>query len=512
MKNLLKFLFLVLVLSAGVSLLYDYQLRHGKLNLKPRTAPEKYTLADTPAVDSKSIASLMSLSEERRKLVAGVIPSVVSIKTTKRIQRRQYGLDPFDFFRGNLGQFRGPGDDAVVQNSLGSGVIVSKEGHIITNNHVVDQVDEIEVQLSDGRTRKARLIGADDRLDLAVLKMDQADARPLKLGDSDEMQAGDFVLAVGNPFGFEETVTDGIISSKGRPNRVDGFGDFLQTNAAINPGNSGGPLINLRGEVIGINTAIISRSGGSQGIGFAIPSNTVKIALDNLLKHGRIIRGYLGIETTPADAGRGTQPDSPGVLVVSVVPNSPAAEAKLQRGDIIEKFNGHEVHNIIELRRLVAQVELDKKVELQLSRNGKPVTTSAQIREQPQNYETARLQPPNSRALPPPSPNEPEDEDQQPGGAAPNESAMGSIAVRELTPELAQSLGVPPNVHGVVVAQVGENAGQLRPGDVIEAINQDGIESVQDFEKTVQSLDPSQPQVLSVCRQRTRSFVVIKPR
>ena len=512
MKNLLKFLFLVLVLSAGVSLLYDYQLRHGKLNLKPRTAPEKYTLADTPAVDSKSIASLMSLSEERRKLVAGVIPSVVSIKTTKRIQRRQYGLDPFDFFRGNLGQFRGPGDDAVVQNSLGSGVIVSKEGHIITNNHVVDQVDEIEVQLSDGRTRKARLIGADDRLDLAVLKMDQADARPLKLGDSDEMQAGDFVLAVGNPFGFEETVTDGIISSKGRPNRVDGFGDFLQTNAAINPGNSGGPLINLRGEVIGINTAIISRSGGSQGIGFAIPSNTVKIALDNLLKHGRIIRGYLGIETTPADAGRGTQPDSPGVLVVSVVPNSPAAEAKLQRGDIIEKFNGHEVHNIIELRRLVAQVELDKKVELQLSRNGKPVTTSAQIREQPQNYETARLQPPNSRALPPPSPNEPEDEDQQPGGAAPNESAMGSIAVRELTPELAQSLGVPPNVHGVVVAQVGENAGQLRPGDVIEAINQDGIESVQDFDKTVQSLDPSQPQVLSVCRQRTRSFVVIKPR
>jgi serine protease Do len=512
MKNLLKFLFLVLVLSAGVSLLYDYQLRHGKLNLKPRTAPEKYTLADTPSVDSKSIASLMSLSEERRKLVAGVIPSVVSIKTTKRIQRRQYGLDPFDFFRGNLGQFRGPGDDAVVQNSLGSGVIVSKEGHIITNNHVVDQVDEIEVQLSDGRTRKARLIGADDRLDLAVLKMDQADARPLKLGDSDEMQAGDFVLAVGNPFGFEETVTDGIISSKGRPNRVDGFGDFLQTNAAINPGNSGGPLINLRGEVIGINTAIISRSGGSQGIGFAIPSNTVKIALDNLLKHGRIIRGYLGIETTPVDAVRGTQPDSPGVLVVSVVPNSPAAEAKLQRGDIIEKFNGHEVHNIIELRRLVAQVELDKKVELQLSRNGKPVTTSAQIREQPQNYETARLQPPNSRALPPPSPNEPEDEDQQPGGAAPNESAMGSIAVRELTPELAQSLGVPPNVHGVVVAQVGENAGQLRPGDVIEAINQDGIESVQDFDKTVQSLDPSQPQVLSVCRQRTRSFVVIKPR
>src|SRR5262249_4962383 len=195
----------------------------------------------------------------------------------------------------------------------------------------------------------------------------------------------------------------------GRPNRIDGFGDFLQTNAAINPGNSGGPLINLRGEVIGINTAIISRSGGSQGIGFAIPSNTVKMALESLLKHGRIIRGYLGIETTQADGGRGNQSDSAGVLVVSVVPNSPAAEAKLQRGDVIEKFKGPEVRNIVELRRLVAQVELDKKVEVKVTRNGKPITTTAQIKEQPPNYETARVQPPAAPG--PPSPNEP-DEDQ----------------------------------------------------------------------------------------------------
>ena len=249
---------------------------------------------------------------------------------------------------------------------------------------------------------RPRLIGADDRLDLAVLKMDEPGSRPLKLGDSDEMQAGDFVLAVGNPFGFEETVTDGIISSKRPAESGRWIWDFLQTNAAINPGNSGGPLINLRGEVIGINTAIISRSGGSQGIGFAIPSNTVKMALESLLASvGRIIRGYLGIETTQADGGRGNQDDSSGVLVVSVVPNSPAADAKLERGDIIEKFNGHEVHNIVELRRLLAQVELDKKVELQLTRNGKPITTTAQIKEQPANYETARVQPPNSRGLPP---------------------------------------------------------------------------------------------------------------
>ena len=265
----------------------------------------------------------------------------------------------------------------MVQNSLGSGVIVTNEGHIITNNHVVDQVDEIEVQLSDGRTQKARLIGADAQLDLAVLKMDEPGVKPLKLGDSDAMQAGDFVLAVGNPFGFEETVTDGIISSKGRPNRVDGFGDFLQTNAAINPGNSGGPLINLRGEVIGINTAIISRSGGSQGIGFAIPSNTVRMALESLLKQGRIIRGYLGIETAAPQPGQPSASDDSGVVVAAVVPNSPAAAAQIQRGDVIQKFDGHDVRNIAELRRLVSQVELDKKVDVQVARNGKPVTVSA---------------------------------------------------------------------------------------------------------------------------------------
>lgn len=520
MKNLFKFLLLVLVLSAGVSLLYDYQLRHGRLSLTERPTPEKYTLAQNPAVDPKAVASLVSLSNERRKLVAGVIPSVVSIKTSKRIQRPQYGLDPFDFFRGNYRQFRGPAEEALVQNSLGSGVIVSKEGHIITNNHVVDQVDEIEVVLSDGRTKKARLIGADKELDLAVLKVDEPGLQALKLGDSDAVQAGDFVLAVGNPFGFDETVTDGIISSKGRPNRVDGFGDYLQTNAAINPGNSGGPLINLSGEVVGINTAIISRSGGSQGIGFAIPSNTVKMALEGLLQKGRIIRGYLGIETTGLPPGQISAPDGSGVPVVAVLPDSPAAEAKIEKGDIIQKFDGREVRNISQLRRLVSQVELDKKVEVQVARDGKPVTLEAKIKEQPANNQLARALPPdgNGRRVPPISPNEPDtdqpdqpDQSAQPNG---NGGVLDSVEVRELTPELAQQLGVPRGVRGVAISQVGAAlaGGQLRAGDVIEAINQEPITSVQDYEQALQSLDPSQPQVLSVCRQRSRSFVVVKPR
>ncbi len=511
MKNLLKFFLLVLVLSAGVSLLYDYQLHHGRLNLSERKTPEKYTLAESATVDSKTIASLASLSDERRRLVASVIPSVVSVKTTKRIQRRQYGLDPFDFFRGNYRQFRGPADEALVQNSLGSGVIVTNEGHIITNNHVVDQVDEIEVQLSDGRTRKARLIGADAELDLAVLKMDEPGVKPLKLGDSDAMQAGDFVLAVGNPFGFEETVTDGIISSKGRPNRVDGFGDFLQTNAAINPGNSGGPLINLRGEVIGINTAIISRSGGSQGIGFAIPSNTVRMALESLLKQGRIIRGYLGIETAAPQPGQVGANDNAGVVVAAVVPNSPASEARIERGDLIQKFDGHEVRNILELRRLVSQVELDKKVEVQVARAGKPITVFAKIKEQPPGYGVARALPEEPGRPAPPEPNEPEDDQSQTPATG---GILGSIEVQDLTPQLAGKLGVPSGVRGVVIARVGSeiSGGQLRAGDVIEAINQNPVTSIQDYQEAVQSLDPSQPQVLSVCRQRSRSFVVVKPR
>src|SRR6516225_6330544 len=242
MKNLAKFFLFVLLLSAGISLLYDYRLKHGGLKFASGRTPEKYTFASEPAVNPKQVVSLETLSQERRSLVKSVIPAVVAVKTSKKVVRQGYGLDPFEFFFGNpRGQRRSPRDEALVQNSLGSGVVVTNEGHIITNSHVVDQVDDIEVQLWDGRVKKARLIGSDAQVDLAVLKIDEPGVKPLKLGDSDTVQAGDLVLAIGNPFGFEETVTEGIISSKGRPNRDDSFGNYLQTDAAINPGNSGGP-------------------------------------------------------------------------------------------------------------------------------------------------------------------------------------------------------------------------------------------------------------------------------
>ena len=506
MKNLAKFLLFVLLVSAGISLLYDYRLKHGKLDLPSARTPEKYSLASTPSLDSKEVASLEALNRERRTLVNSVIPSVVAVKTSKKIGvRRQYGMDPFEFFFPNQRRSRNPNDEALVQNALGSGVIVTNEGHIITNNHVVDQVDEIEVQLSDGRTKKARLVGADSEVDLAVLKIDDPGVKPLKLADSDTVQAGDFVLAIGNPFGFEETVTDGIISSKGRPNRSDFFGELLQTNAAINPGNSGGPLINLRGEVVGINTAIISRSGGSQGIGFAIPSNTVHTALESLLKQGRIIRGYLGIQTRGVQPGQ-SNADSEGVIVEEVVPGSPAAQAQLQRGDIISKFNGHDIKNIYALRSMLAQTELNKNVELEIVRAGKPMKVTTQIKEQPVDYQTSGVMP---------RPNQPQPQvPGQPNDQGSTGSPLASIHVDELTPEVARQLDLPNNARGVVVTSVDPDSGvaELQKGDVIEEINQQPVTSVSDYKKIVGSIDPSQPQVLSVCRHRVRSFLVLRPR
>ena len=508
MKNFGKFLIFVVLLSAGVSLLYDMRLRQGGSTLLSRPAPEKYTLASSPSVDTKQVASLEELNRERRELINNVVPSVVAVKTSKKISlRRQGALDPFEFYFRNQRTFRNPREEAMVQNSLGSGVIVTNEGHIITNNHVVDQVDEIEVQLSDGRTRKARVVGADAQVDLAVLKIDDPAVKPLKLADSDSVQAGDFVLAIGNPFGFEETVTDGIISSKGRPNRTDAFGDLLQTNAAINPGNSGGPLINLRGEIVGINTAIISRSGGSQGIGFAIPSNTVRTALESLLKQGRIIRGYLGIQTRQAQPGRPGQPpdaETGGVVIDDIVPGSPAAQAQLQKGDVIRKFNGHEVKSFPELRSLVSQVELNKNVELEVIRDGKPMKVTAAIKEQPVDYQTTRVVPR-------------EDQPQQPPGSeGPNESRGGlkSIHVGELTPQLARQLDLPNGVRGVVVTDVDPDSGaaELQKGDVIEEVNRQPVSSVADYNKLINSVDPNQTQVLSICRHRVRSFVVLRPR
>jgi serine protease Do len=451
---------------------------------------------------------LEALNRERRTLVSNVLPSVVAIKTSTRVARREYGLD--QFFFGNRGRSRSPQEETLVQNALGSGVIVTNEGHIITNTHVVtdgegNQVDQIEVQLSDGRSKKARLIGADSQADLAVLKIDDPGVKPLKLADSDTVQPGDFVLAIGNPFGLQETVTDGIISWKGQPNSTDFRGDLLQTNAAINPGNSGGPLVNLRGEVVGINEQILSRSGGSEGIGFAIPSNNVRSVLEGVLKHGRVIRGYLGIQSRAQRSGQQDATTDDGVVVDDVMPGSPAAQAKLQPGDVIRRFNGRDVQNITTLRKMVGQTELDKNVDLEVVRDGKPLRVTTQIKEQPQDYQT-------SSVLPKQGPSQ----SQNPKGSNDQETGSGplaSIQVGDLAPGVARQLDLPGNVQGVLVTGVDPDSGvaELQKGDVIEEINQQPVTSVADYNKVAASLDSSQPQVLSVCRHRMRSFLVLRP-
>jgi serine protease Do len=498
MKNLFKFFLFVALLSLAISALYDYRLKRGGLRAPERT-PEKYTLAKSPNVDPKRVASLEALNQERRELVKSVVPSVVAVKTSKKIGiRRDYGNDPFQFFfRNPRRQYRGR-DEALVQNSLGSGVIVTNEGHVLTNNHVVNQVDEIEVQLSDGRTEKARLIGSDSQMDLAVLKIDNPGVKPLVLADSDLVQVGDFVLAIGNPFGFEETVTDGIISYKGRTSDI---GELLQTNAAINPGNSGGPLINLRGEVVGINTAIISTSGTSAGVGFAIPSNSARTALESLLKQGRIIRGYLGVQMRVAQPGQAQVPED-GVVVDEIVPGSPAEDAHLQKGDVIRKFDGHDVKNFNDLRKFVSQAGLNRKVDVEIVRGGKALTVPTQIKEQPAGYETSQVVPQQTPTQPAP------DQDNE------ESTGLSGIHVGELTSQLTRQLDLPNGVRGVVVTDVDPSAGvaDLQKGDVIEQVNQQPISSVADYEKIVGSLDPTQPKVLSVCRHRARSFLVLRPR
>jgi len=281
----------------------------------------------------------------------------------------------------------------------------------------------------------------------------------------------------------------------------------LQTDAAINPGNSGGPLINLSGEVIGINTAIISRTGGNQGIGFAIPSNTVRVALESLLKKGRIIRGYLGVQAQVNPQNPSGSGD--GVVIGEIVPGSPAADARLQKGDVIRKFNGREVRNFSQLRSLVAQAELNKKIDLEVDRNGKPLTVSTELREQPPNYGTASVIPrpgqPNP-SNPVPQPNAP---DTNPDQDENNDNPLASIRVSELTPDIAKQLDLPPGVRGVVVDQT--DLSELQRGDVIEEIDQQPVPSVSDFNKLVANLDPDSTHIFSTCRHRVRSFVVVRP-
>ena len=495
MKSFLKFLVFVLLLALAISLIYVWEARQpGQAQVKV----EKFTPAEKPSLDFNSVDVLQRLDEEYTKVTAAVVPSVVSITTTRTVTRRM-PIDPLELFFGRRFLDQNQGQQKVT--SLGSGVIVSKEGHIVTNNHVLNGTNDVTVQLSDGREAKARIVGTDAQIDLAVLKVDLPNLIPLSLGDSDKVKVGQIVMAIGNPFGLEESVSQGIISAKDRRAMNDSQIEFFQTDTAINPGNSGGPLVNIRGEVIGINSAIYSQSGGNQGIGFAIPSNVVKAAMRSIISKGRVIRGYLGvaIQAVTKEIAEQFKLDSVrGAIVTDVTPGSPAEKAGIIRGDVIRKVNDYDVKDTISLVNRIAEADVGSSLKIDLVRDGALKSVTAQVAEQPADL-VARM----NRNQGDPG----QSEESQDG-------LFAGVQVQNLTQKLRSEANVPATVNGVIVTGVDPGspvAQQIRPGDVIEQINRQPVPDVNAFERVVGQLDQDTPVLVAIARNRQRSFVVLQP-
>jgi serine protease Do len=375
-----------------------------------------------------------------------------------------FGPDhPFFQFMPDQRQFRTP------RQGLGSGVIVTKDGYILTNNHVVDEAEEVRVTTSDGREHIATVIGKDPKTDVAVLKIDAENLAPLPVGDSDQIQVGDLVLAVGNPFGVGQTVTMGMVSATGRAHMGMEYEDFIQTDAAINPGNSGGALVDADGRLVGINTAILSRTGGNQGIGFAIPSNLARIVLTGLVENGKVVRGFLGVsiqDVTPALAEQFELKNGEGALVGDVTANSPAAKAGVESGDIVVEFQGKSIKSSRQLKLMVSQTVPGTKVSLKVLREGKEKKLAATVKELPDSKPLAKRGDENDES---------------------STELLAGIQVQDLDSRSKRQFQIPAKVDGVIITDVEENsqayAAGLRPGNVIQEANRRKVTSTEDLEK-----------------------------
>jgi serine protease Do len=405
------------------------------------------------------------------KVAEAVGPAVVNINTVMRGGGGRTPIEEFfgdEFFRRFFGEIP---ERQQQQRSLGSGVIVDPSGIALTNAHVVERATDIEVVTAEGKKHKAKIIGLDRRTDLAVLRLQGGGPYPSAvLGDSDKLKVGDWVLAIGSPFGLQQTVTAGIISAKGRSIGQGPFDDFLQTDAAINPGNSGGPLVNMSGEVVGINSAILSRSGGNVGIGFSIPSNMAKRIYTELAAKGKVTRGWLGVSIqplTPELAKSFGLKEPKGVLIADVVKDSPADKAGLASGDILMEFDGKKLEAPQDLQKLVAVTAPGKGLPMKVWRDKAEKTLEIKVGETPED--TAQL---------------------EPGGKG--KSLLG-LETRPITPEIARQLNL-RTTEGVVVARVDEDGAAaeagLQKGDVIREVNRQRIRNPQDFERATQGLKP----------------------
>jgi serine protease Do len=423
-------------------------------------------------------------------LVEKASPGVVNIRTTRVVRAPLAVPEPFqEFFERFFGDRLPREEREFRQRSLGSGFIIDKEGLIFTNNHVIEGTDEILVMLEDGREFPAEIVGRDPRTDLALIRIDtEMELHPLRFGDSDALNVGEWVVAIGNPFGLGNTVTAGIVSAKYRRIGVGAYDSFIQTDASINPGNSGGPLLNTGGEVIGINTAILGGRGGNIGIGFAIPVNMAKELLPQL-KEGRVIRGWLGVmiqDITPPIQERLGLDTTRGALVSGVTSGSPADKAGIQRGDVIVSFDGEEIEEMSDLPHVVAMTEIGKTVPVEIIRRGEKKTIRVTVEEMVE--ETPRP---------------------EPAEAAPR---LG-LTLEQVTPRIARKHDLPEPTGLVVVdVEMGSPAARvgLVPGDVILEINQEEINTVREFRSHLEGLQPGDPVLLLISREGSTIYVAVQ--
>ena len=464
-----------------------------------------FTAFNAPSVqadDSQeaAIAKLHQQSQAFVQVAKKTTPAVVHISV---VRSAPSGNDAFEFFRNHPffrdNPQRKQAPNKRKQEGAGSGVIIDPRGYILSNHHVVDKAEEVTVTLNDRRNFKAKVIGSDSKTDIAVIKIEASDLPVAPLGNSSSLQVGEWVLAIGNPFGLNQTVTAGIISAKGRSGvGITEYEDFIQTDAAINPGNSGGPLINLHGEVIGINTAILSRSGGYQGIGFAIPVNQARIIMEQIISSGKVQRSWLGVqieEVTPDIAQAFGLNEVAGCLVQQIFPKSPAKKAGLRSGDIILYFDGKKITRSAQLRNTVATTPAGSRIAVEIFRNQKRQTIYVVLGD----IEKATW---GEQGVAP-------QQQQQPQDSAIIES-MG-IEIQQLTADLAEALGVQTD-KGVVITNIKEGSpasrSSLRTNDVISEINRVKIRSISDAKKVL-----SQQKELFLFRVITgvsRRYVVVK--
>jgi serine protease Do len=459
-----------------------------RTNVTPESQPAPVTVLAHPALTQAggAAANIADIAER-------ATPSVVNISLTKL--SKVQGQMPFPFF---FGPGPGPETRERREQGVGSGVIVSSDGYVLTNNHVVSEAQEIKVTLFDKREFDAEVVGTDPKSDVAVIRIKAApnDLKPIPLGDSSRIRLGDVVLAIGNPFGVGQTVTMGIVSAKGRADvGIVDYEDFIQTDAAINPGNSGGALVNMEGQLIGINTAIVSRSGGYQGIGFAIPTNMVSPIMESLKKYGKVTRGWLGVAIQDVDQDLSAAmklPTTRGVLISDVTPGSPAQKGGLKRGDVVVKIDGQPVETNGHFRNAIAAGGSGKKVNLELYREGKLEKLTVALGEMPQDRQVGV----GSQ-----------------GGAGPSGGGLDGLSLSELTPEVRQRLDLGNDVpKGLAVMRVapGSPAAKagLRPGDVLLEVNRKPVATVREFEDLY---GKSKGNVLLLLhRQGSTVFVVVR--